>query len=284
MRPVRYLERVPRPELLPYLECLWEIADATPRTSRPVERIVPDGCPELIVHLEDCFARSVNGRWRVQPRVFLAGTLSRPWQLRGGRRVRTIGIRLRPGAATALFPVVMARARDREVPLAKLVGRAAAHALRVGLSQACSSASRFAAAEAWLIDRLERASARRQGARPAVDLILKARGQVPIDQVARSLGWTRRRLERAFERDLGIAPKLYARIVRLNAVLASLDDRARRAAVELALEAGYFDQAHLLRDFRLLAGRRPLSPREADGDMARNFTRPGRLRTLLRGE
>ena len=110
---------------------------------------------------------------------------------------------------------------------------------------------------------------RREHATRAVALIREGGGQARIDDVARSLGWSRRRIERAFARDLGIRPKVYARIVRLNAVLATLDDAERPRAVDLALEAGYFDQAHLLRDFRILAGRTPRSaPRERRRDGA----------------
>ena len=107
-----------------------------------------------------------------------------------------------------------------------------------------------------------------------MDAIRESRGQARIEEVSRALGWSRRRLERAFARDLGIPPKLYARIVRLNAVLATLDEGERAAAVDVALEAGYFDQAHLLRDFRILAGRPPRAARLADGEMARHFTHP----------
>jgi hypothetical protein len=62
-----YAERRPHPRLQPYLDCVWAVRDARPaRSARPPERIVPDGCPELIVHLADRFARRADGRWVVQ--------------------------------------------------------------------------------------------------------------------------------------------------------------------------------------------------------------------------
>jgi len=283
---LRYVERRPGLVLAPYIECLWEVSSPHPQrvSKRATERVVPDGCPEVIVHLRDRFARNVGGRWVVQPRAFLAGTLTRPWRLRPGRSVSTLGLRLRPGAATALFRLAMADANDRELPLANIVGPSEARALITGLRRARGSDRRFAVAEGWLTARLAEMPARRAAAGRAVNAILKTHGKIPIRDVARSLGWSRRRIERAFKRDLGIRPKLYSRIVRLNSVLATLDEAERGSAVDLALDAGYFDQAHLLRDFRVLAGRAPRAGREGDGEMARHFTRPERLQALFAGE
>lgn len=255
---LRYVEHRPRAALRPHLECLWLVSDPRPRAGRAPDRVVPDGCPELIVHLGDPFSRQVGGRWRRQRRAFLAGTLTRPWLLRAGRRVATLGVRFRPGEVTPLLQA---------------------------LAAARSDAARFAAAEDWLASQLALASRRPAAtARPAVRLLLEARGAARIADVARSLGWSRRRIERVFARELGIRPKLFARIVRLNSVLAGLDAAERASAVEMALDAGYFDQAHLLRDFRVLAGRTPRQGRERDGELARNFTHPERLRLLLAGE
>ncbi len=279
---MRYREHRPGPALQPYVECVWTISGA--RAARAPERVVPDGCPELIVHLGNPFARRTGGRWVVQPRVFLAGTLSRPWLLRPGPRVDTVGIRFRAGETRALLPVPMARAADRELPLARIVGRGATAALVRSLRAARTPARRFAAAEEWLTARAAEARPRRATSTAAVALIREGGGRARIDAVARSLGWSRRRVERSFLRDLGIRPKVYARIVRLNAVLATLDDAQRARAVDIALDAGYFDQAHLLRDFRLLAGRTPRSDRAGDGPMARHFTDPRRLKALLAGE
>jgi transcriptional regulator GlxA family with amidase domain len=178
----------------------------------------------------------------------------------------------------------MEDASDREVPIADLVGATATRALWRALRGADSDEERATAAGPWLLARLAEAPRARGTVQRAVELILKARGQTRMDDVARTLGFSRRRLERAFARELGIPPKLYARIVRLNAVLAVLDESERPHAVDLALDAGFFDQAHLLRDFRILAGRTPSASRESDGEMARHFTHPRRLRALFAGE
>jgi hypothetical protein len=63
-----YVEHRPRPELRPHVECLWLASDPRARRRAP-ERVVPDGCPELIVHLLDRFARRDGGRFVVQPRA-----------------------------------------------------------------------------------------------------------------------------------------------------------------------------------------------------------------------
>ena len=295
---LRYVETRPCPGLRPYLECVWEVAGVRPSRERGSERVVPDGCPELILHLGDPFARRKGGRWVVQPRAFLAGALSRPWTLRAGRRVLTVGVRFRPGATTAAFSIEMRTAMDREVSLARLVGRADAAALMGPLGRATTRPARFLATQDWLLTRVQPAdgrcgrrargeSGRRvqgEDARKAVRLVLRERGQCRVDDVATALGWSRRRLERVFARHVGLRPKLFARIVRLNAVLAGRDAAERDAAVDVALAAGYFDQAHLLRDFRVLAGRTPRTRRVADGELARHFTHPERLRTLLAGD
>ena len=76
--------------------------------------------------------------------------------------------------------------------------------------------------------------------------------------LAARLGVGRRALERMFREEVGLSPKLFVRIERLQRVLASLEHAAPDARwAELALRHGYFDQSHLIRDFRLLAGTTP---------------------------
>lgn len=282
---LRYTEMSPPAALRPLLECAWVTWAPARAQRRPPEHIVPDACPELIVHLGDPFSRRIGARWVRQPRAFLAGTLSRPWAVRAGARVETIGLRFRPGAIPAIFPLDMAEATDREVPLVRLVGGSAAGELLAELGRARTRAARLRGVLAWLAARPVHASERTLAVtRPSVRLLLRSRGHRRIADVAHALGVTPRRLERAFAHDLGIRPKLFARIVRLNAALAQLGAGGRGRAADIALDAGYFDEAHLARDFRAVAGRTARAAPVASGSLARHFIDPVRLLALLAGE
>jgi AraC-like DNA-binding protein len=277
---MKYVEARPGPALTPFIECLWMASDRIRRSPRESQRILPDGCPELIVHLADRFSRLRGGRWVPQPQAFLAGTLTHPWVVRAGRRVRTLGIRFRPGATPRVLPVRMDRATDLETSLARLVGPGRSTRLVADLRAARTTKASFDAAEGWLVEGLK-GETRDSVSHRSVKAILKARGQIRIAEVAERCGATARQLERAFARDLGIRPKLFARIVRLNAFLERLGEAERDRTVDLALDAGYFDQAHLLLDFRSLTGRPPARAKETGGDLARHFTLPPRLRALF---
>lgn len=280
---MHYVERQPPPALGPHVECLWAVWDDEPSATRSPERIVPDGCPELIVHTGDAFARQDQaGRWKTQPRAFLAGTLTKPWTLRPGRRPRTVGIRFRPGAAARFLGVPMKDAADRETALGEIVG-SRANDLADALGERRTIDGALDEAEGWMARRLRRVAAFERPARSAVALIMASGGRARVEDTARSLGWSRRRMERAFDHDLGISPKVFARIVRLSAVLARLDGAERDSAVDLALDSGYFDQSHLLRDFRELVGTAPRNVGASVGELSRQFIRPERLRALLAG-
>jgi AraC-like DNA-binding protein len=80
-------------------------------------------------------------------------------------------------------------------------------------------------------------------------------GAVPIGELAAELGWSRRHLAVRFREELGMAPKALARLLRFERAVKRL--RAGDELADLALDAGYYDQAHFNRDFRAFAGTTP---------------------------
>ena len=71
-------------------------------------------------------------------------------------------------------------------------------------------------------------------------------------------GWSRRHVTERFRRQLGVSPKAYARLLRFEHASALLNEKPRgRTLADVAMEAGYYDQSHLTRDFVALAGMTP---------------------------
>lgn len=114
-------------------------------------------------------------------------------------------------------------------------------------------------------DLLDRAIAGRlETARPLLpemlwtwERIVRAEGQISIGALSADLGWSRRRLVERFKEDVGLAPKVFARVLRFHHAVESLKARDSRRLSDLALDCGYYDQAHFDRDFRVFSGVTP---------------------------
>jgi AraC-like DNA-binding protein len=244
----RYAEIPPGPALAPWIECFWSIrAGSTPVAPN---RVLPDGCADVIVGVDGADGATAVGTMRSALVVPLAGP------------ARLVGVRFRPGAALRVFDVPLAELTDRRVPLEQLWSRGAAE-LADALDRA-DGAPGAARVERMLAERLGAGAPTPAGdetlARRAVALLRRARGSVGIREVAAALGVGERRLERAFERSVGVSPKVLGRVLRLRHAIRRLDapgDRDPVSWAALAASSGYADQPHLIREFKALAGVTP---------------------------
>lgn len=88
--------------------------------------------------------------------------------------------------------------------------------------------------------------------------LVAAGGRIPVSELAAAAGWSRQHLARRFRDELGLSPKLAARVVRFERARKMLQSATPRPPLaDVALACGYFDQAHLNRDFARLAGCTP---------------------------
>lgn len=117
--------------------------------------------------------------------------------------------------------------------------------------------ARFALLDAALIAVAARGRGDR-GVAPEVgyawDRLAETGGTLRIEQLAGEVGWSRRHLGARFRREIGLAPKSAARVIRFERACARLLTPARPTLATVAADGGYVDQAHLARDFRELAG------------------------------
>jgi AraC-like DNA-binding protein len=252
---VHYREFMPPPSLSPVVECLWRLTDARPAGG--IQAIYPDGRCELIVHLARpprCWDESTG--WHAQARTLFAAQRGVAVRLETTRPLDCIGIRLRPAASNLPLPRA-ANLRDRVVDLA---------ALDAGFSRALSRAVRAFAADrpASLWKLLERRCPGPVDARiaDAVERIERSGGRVRIDSLARHSELSARGFQLRFRAVVGLAPKEFARLARLQATLRALDESDARIA-ELASDGGFSDQAHATRELRRVTGLTPARLRSA---------------------
>lgn len=214
----------------------------------PAVLVVPDGAIDVL------FSVAAGGECRAE--VF--GVKTRALWVENDGPVENLALRLRAGAAGHLFGVSAADLADRAVSLDDLAG-APAREWRERVAEASDSAARHAALErgfgAWAARAARESDADDALLCAAVTAVRRARGALSIAALGESLGVGARRLERLFRARVGVTPKAFARITRFYAAYESL--RAGRDPLGAALAHGYFDQAHLNRDFRALAGAPP---------------------------
>ncbi len=274
MGALRYREVPPPADLRWAVECLWFAEGSGGGT----ERIVPDGCPELVVQLGGAMHAGDDGTsLRLQPRALVVGQRSRALRVSPGSAFRTVAVRLRPAALGRLLHDDAHRLTDGWGSLEELLGRAG-RTLAARLEDATGDAERCTTLEAFLRHRLQAAGS----ARPvdeAVGALRRARGRIAVRALCAASGAAERRLERAFLREVGLPPRTLAAVLRVQAAL--LLHHAEDSWAQLAAELEYVDQPHLTREFRRVAGLPPAALLEALGPLARAFVAPGRLRELL---
>jgi AraC-like DNA-binding protein len=168
----------------------------------------------------------------------------------------SILVRLKPAAAGALFGPGMRDVAGEHVGLDLL---SPFRLVRESLDRVVNAPSAEEAADlfqGFLLDLLDRRPRQpRPAAAFAAERILSSRGNCRIDRLAREAAISGRQLERLFLAEVGISPKEFASICRFDWVIRNL--RPGVSWAELALDAGYSDQAHLIRNFVGRTGQTP---------------------------
>ena len=114
---MRYQEFAPGGEASGFVECYWVLEGAEPGS---VQRVVPDGRPELILNAGVPFETLCDGEWQAQPQCFLVGQITAPLLLRATAGSHIVGVRLRPGGAAQLLGIPAQELTGRTVPLDEL--------------------------------------------------------------------------------------------------------------------------------------------------------------------
>ncbi|MCE3607206.1 AraC family transcriptional regulator [Massilia sp. P8910] len=248
---VLYQEHPPHPALAPYLACLWT-CQVLPGASPVTHRVLPDNCMDIL--WQDVAALS---------RV--SGMMSTVVHVPVHQPVRTIAARFKPGAAAHFFPMPLHELADQHPLLEDLWGGAVTRQFADALwSRPLSDSDAVATVERLLLQHLSAAASTRAPGLvdAAVGAIEQSGGTIRIDTLAALLGVSRQHLSSQFRTRVGLGAKQFARVCRFRHASARIRAAVHPSQLDwasLALDLGYYDQPHLIHEFRQLAGSTPES-------------------------
>lgn len=266
-RPTLYLAIRPAPPLDQFIETLWYWQGEPPSHER--DRILPNGCGSLIINLEEDEIRNYEGAndevVQRLPGAVLVGAFSRYSVIDTREQRAVMGISFRPGGTWPFFEPAGDELQNQHVSMRDLWG-SAGDTLRERVLAMRTPHDRLRLVEAELRARAIRPMQRRAEVDFALLRLSTAPTHYSIAMLSEHVGLSARRFTRLFELEVGLTPKLYARIKRFEGMLRRMRE-PRLDWSELALSCGYFDQSHLIRDCRSMSGFTPselLARREID--------------------
>jgi AraC-like DNA-binding protein len=243
-----YQEFRPDRRLAPLVECGWARSGSATRSLR----VMPDGCMDLLV--------TSRGD------VMIAGPATTFYDLRPDNGCVFAGLRLRPGAAAAVVGRPVSAFTDRQVAVDSVLGLRGDRMAEKVLA-ATTPSQRVAALQNALVGYLADAEPSVDTAVTQVIGILRRHPGRPVSSLAAVVGVSERQLRRRFQAAVGYGPKRFGRILRFQRLLDLIHTRGARIRwAELAIEAQYADQPHMINECVALAGMSPVAlPRGAPG-------------------
>lgn len=227
------------PPGLSHIACGW-VSDGSEA------RVLPDACVDVVLAAD---------------RLLVAGPATSVVEVAATPAQHGCGVRFRVGAAGAALGLPVDLLRDLTVPLEDVWGREGRN-LSMRVADAPDAEQALAVLVRGLVE-------------PRASLDPVARGAAvlstrrPFSQVSLELGFSERQLRRRVEQAVGYGPRMLVRILRLQRFLQAIErEPATTTLSQLAVGAGYADQAHLARECRTLSGRTPSALRAAGATAA----------------
>ncbi|MCI0665462.1 MAG: helix-turn-helix domain-containing protein [Acidobacteria bacterium] len=257
------------------MECIWLLEGSDRQEYSAPERLLPDGCVELILNFGALFEEhKETGHRNLQPSRFIVGQMTQPVLVSPTGPVSLLGIRFAPGGTLPFFTFPPGELTNTIAPLAD-VAVALDRQLSGQVYDTQNFAEKITIIKALLIRQMSEKEEKGASLREAILNIVGSGGQVSVDLLAADLGIGGRQLERRFLNEVGIGPKLLCRILRFQQVFRAVE-RSDRNWARIAVDCGYYDQAHLIRDFHQFAGETPSVLFEHFTPFAEFFTRKRR--------
>ena len=246
------------PEMQTFIKCFWTLEDeASPESMR--QRVVPDGCMEMIFHYGDPYRQYFeDGTSVIQPRSFVFGQITKFIEIGPTGRSGIVSGRFLPEGLIPFLEHSVNELENKATILEVLFGEKG-KLLEERVVEAKTNEKRINLISEFLLTLLKVPTTIDSITKSCIETIVRSHGQLDVESLAGKLNVNRRNLERRFSSTIGMSPKQLSRVVRLQATIRMLEQKKFTSLTSLAYENGYFDQAHFIKDFKEFTGISPKS-------------------------
>jgi AraC-like DNA-binding protein len=243
--------------LKPYVQTYWHGQFNLDNSPLFTQKVMPNGYIELIFHLSSrhCFLYQ-NNTWTQSPGFTLIGLFTKPYEVHFDGRVQTFGIRFKPEGIYNLFGVPASEFSENYLDLTCVFSKSFRYfAEKIQEQRDVDTMCQLT--DIYLLGNLRQSSINYYYLNRAAEMIRQTNGLLKMEDLTTQVFISKRQLEREFKEKIGISPKHYTRIVRLNKVNDLLLNDGKPDLSAITYESGFADQAHFIREFRHFSGLPP---------------------------
>ena len=249
---------VPRPPLAALVKCFWYWEGAP--TTHNKERLMPTGEPTIVFNLLDGPIRVYHAdnlnRCTSYGHAILSGARTGCFVIDTVQQERVFGIQFQPGGAFPFSRVPACEMENRTVELEHL-WRGVANELRERLLAAPTIDAMFLLAEQYLFALRVKPLELHAAVSFARQQFCALPHQISVSSVQDKIGLSQRRFIQLFHQQIGLTPKAFCRVRRFQRILQTVHRKRDVDWIDVALDCGYYDQAHFIHDFREFSGLTP---------------------------
>ena len=248
----------PQLPLSQFVENMWLVQGHEKGYRR--EKILPDGAIELIFDLDtepkNIFEDEASEGFRAVKKAWISGERTRYIVIGAETNASMVGVRFRPGGAYPFFRFPISELSESVTEL-ELIWGGLVDEIRDQLQEIESPDERLLRLESFLLEQVQRSLEPNRLITFAVHQLQHSPQFLAIRDLASTIGITQKHLISQFEKVVGLRPKSFARVCKFQKVVNLIEQQNQIEWSALALECGYYDQAHFIKEFQAFSGLNP---------------------------
>jgi AraC-like DNA-binding protein len=243
----------PRLCLRSYVRSYWYFRRELPLAAYHEEYMHPRGGFGIVFNFGDCLTVDAGA---VNAPIFLDGanTVSRKLGFQG--HIELMGVQFQEGGAFPFLGIPLHELQN-ETHLLSALDKSDLVELHERLYEAKTLSMRINFLETWLLRQLSLGKEQHALIPVSLSALREGAGNLRMSELAEQWSVSQRQLERLYQREVGMSPKQYAQVLRIETARLSLKGMREETTARLAVELGFYDQAHFIREFRAVVGMTP---------------------------